>query len=280
MTSAVTAVERDGLVFDVRDEGPRDGEVAVLLHGFPQDSRCWSEVAPLLHAGGLRTLAPDQRGYSRGAAPKEVTAYRLEVLAEDVLALLEEAGVARAHVVGHDWGGAVAWLVAGNWPERVASLTVLSTPHPGALSRALRTVDQLRRSWYMAAFQLPFLPERVLAARFRAALGGSGLPADDLERYAVRFRSAEALAGPIGWYRAMPLSRLRAHRVRVPTTYVWGAKDFALGRHAAELTAEHVVGPYEFVELAAGHWLPETRPDECAAAIIARTGAGNTGEPG
>lgn len=276
----ITTFSRSGLTFDVTDAGPLDGEPVVLLHGFPADRTCWHRVESLLHSAGLRTLAPDQRGYSPGARPAGRTAYRLEELARDVLALADAAGYDKVHLVGHDWGGAVAWLVAGNWPERVASLTVLSTPHPGALSRALRTVDQLRRSWYMAAFQLPFLPERVLAARFRAALGGSGLPADDLERYAVRFRSAEALAGPIGWYRAMPLSRLRAHRVRVPTTYVWGAKDFALGRHAAELTAEHVVGPYEFVELAAGHWLPETRPDECAAAIVARTGAGNTGEPG
>jgi pimeloyl-ACP methyl ester carboxylesterase len=122
----------------------------------------------------------------------------------------------------------------------------------------------------MAAFQVPLLPEAGLARSFRSLMARSGLPEDHVERYAARFDSRHALSGPIGWYRAMPLSRLPAHRVRVPTTYVWGSRDFALGRHAAELTAEHVTGPYEFVELRAGHWLPEKHADECAAAIIAR----------
>jgi pimeloyl-ACP methyl ester carboxylesterase len=272
-TERITSFTRDGLTFDVSDGGPLDGTPVVLLHGFPADRTCWHRVETQLHAAGLRTFAPDQRGYSPGARPDGRAAYRMEELAHDVLALIDATGHEKVHLVGHDWGGALAWLVAGNWPERVATLTVLSTPHPGAMSRALRTLDQLRRSWYMAAFQIPFLPELGLASRFRALIGGSGLPRDDVERYAARFDSRRSLTGPLGWYRAMPLSRLPAHRVHVPTTYVWGSRDFALGRHAAELTAEHVTGPYEFLELRAGHWLPEKHADECAAAIIARVGS-------
>ncbi len=266
----VTTFERDGLTFDVTDEGPLDGPVVVLLHGFPADRTGWRRVEPLLHAAGLRTLAPDQRGYSPRAAPTEVAAYRLEELVADVLALADAAGAERFHVVGHDWGGAIAWLLAGNHADRVASVTVLSTPHPGALSRALRTADQRRRSWYMAAFQVPGVPERVLAPRFHLVMARMGLPLDEMGRYAARLARPEALTGPINWYRAAGSSSARAHRVTVPATYVWGSDDPALGRTAAELTHEHVTGDYAFVELDADHWLPETRPAECAAAIVER----------
>ena len=131
---------RDGLVFDVRDDGPAGGEAVVLLHGWPQDHTAWRRVTPLLHAAGLRTLAPDQRGYSRGARPSRPTAYGMRELVADVVALLDQAGVDRAHLVGHDWGGSVAWAVAERHPERLRSLTVLSTPHHRAmaLGRAAR----------------------------------------------------------------------------------------------------------------------------------------------
>ena len=265
--------ERVGLAFEVTDTGPLDGTPVVLLHGFPTDRTSWRRVEPLLHAAGCRTLAPDQRGYSPLASPPGRAEYRLEELVSDVVALVAlvvATGHDRVHLVGHDWGGAVAWLVAGNHPERIASVTVLSTPHPAALARALSKPDQLRRSWYMGAFQLPWLPERVVAARFTSLLERGGLPTDDVQRYAAHLARPQSLAGPINWYRATGSSHVRARRVAVPTTYVWGDRDFALGPLAAELTREHVTGPYEFVELSAGHWLPETRPDECAAAVVAR----------
>ena len=269
-TDRMAILRHQGLVFDVTDAGPADGTPVVLLHGFPQDRSSWDRISGRLHAAGMRTYAPDQRGYCAGARPPGTAAYRLEHLVGDVIALIDATGHDRVHLVGHDWGGGVAWLVAGNHPDRVASVTVLSTPHPAALSRALRTFDQLRRSWYMAAFQVPVLPERLVAAGFRSVMVGSGLPSEDAERYAARLARPEALRGPISWYRAMRSSTVRAHRVAVPATYVWGSRDVALGRHAAELTREHVTGPYQFVELDATHWLPETRPDECAAAIISR----------
>ena len=269
-TDRLTTLQHESLVFDVTDAGPADGTPVVLLHGFPQDRSSWDRISERLHAAGMRTWAPDQRGYCAGARPPDTAAYRLEHLIGDVIALIDATGHERVHLVGHDWGGGLAWLVAGNHPDRVASVTVLATPHPAALSRALRTVDQLRRSWYMAAFQVPVLPERVVAAGFRSVMVGSGLPIEDAERYASRLARPEALRGPISWYRAMRSSTVRAHRVAVPATYVWGSHDVALGRHAAELTRDHVTGPYEFVELDATHWLPETRPAECADAIISR----------
>ena len=145
--AVLTGFERDGLVFDVRDGGPRDGEVVVLLHGFPQDSTAWSQVEPILHAAGLRTLAPDQRGYSPGARPGGVAAYRLKEVSADIVALLDAAGVERAHVAGHDWGGAVVWDVTQRHPGRFRDAVVVSTPHPSALAWSFTHSLQAARSW-------------------------------------------------------------------------------------------------------------------------------------
>jgi pimeloyl-ACP methyl ester carboxylesterase len=266
---------RAGLTFDVRDEGPAGAReptgTVVLLHGFPQDSTSWADVVPALHEGGLRTLAPDQRGYSPGARPRERSAYRMRELARDVEALLDAAGVERAHVVGHDWGGAAAWAFAGAHPDRTASLTVLSTPHPGALAWSFTHSSQGLRSWYMAAFQLPRLPERLVTRGLADQLAKTGMPREQAEHYAERMGAPGAAAGALGWYRGMAASRAdRIGPITVPTTYVWGRRDFALGRAAAQATGRFVAAPYLFVELEAGHWLPETRPGEVARAILAR----------
>lgn len=271
-------VTRDGLVLDVLDEGPPDGEVVVLLHGFPQDATTWGRVTPLLHRAGLRTLAPHQRGYSPGARPRRVCAYDVSELVQDVVALIDGAGAERVHLVGHDWGGAVAWAVAQRHPERVASLVVLSTPHPAALGWAMRHADQLRHSWYVLAFQLPLLPEVLLAALLRSgALERWGVPADDARRYAARLGRASALRGPLNWYRAAFRQALRggalaASGVTVPTTYLWGRRDPFLGRVAAERTGRHVSGDYRFVEVPAGHWLSEREPDLVAREVLQRAG--------
>src|SRR5579859_1629011 len=144
-------------------DGPED--VAILLHGFPQDRRCWDRVTSALAEGGYRVLAPDLRGYSPGARPAARSAYRNSQLAADVLALADAAGAERFHLAGHDWGAALAWYVAGRHPGRVRSLAALSVPHPQAFVQALMSSSQLARSWYMAAWQLPWLPEQLLSRR-------------------------------------------------------------------------------------------------------------------
>ena len=163
---------RDGLTFDVRDAGPPDGEPVVLLHGFPQDAAAWDAVSPSLHQHGLRTLAPDQRGYSPMARPRGRKHYTLRETTGDVLALLDAAGLESAHVVGHDWGGMVAWALGAWHPDRVRTLTVLSVPHPAAMAKAMVTSTQALKSYYMGLFQLPLLPERLLLARGGKALRG------------------------------------------------------------------------------------------------------------
>ncbi|WP_433337476.1 alpha/beta fold hydrolase [Spirillospora sp. CA-294931] len=274
-TDRITSFERDGLVFDVVDQGPLDADIVVLLHGFPQTARSWERLAPLLHASGYRTLAPDQRGYSRGARPRGRFAYRLSELVADVLALVEAAGPGgrKVHVIGHDWGAAVAWTLAATRPDVVATLTALSVPHPAAFTRALLTSRQFLMSWYMYFFQLPWLPElslRQLDRRARArVVAGLAVRGQD-EAGALRdvdfLMTSGALTPALNWYRAMPFNppgRLAA--VTVPTLYVHSDEDPALSRKGAELTRRFVTGPYTFHTLPGiGHWIPEQAPDEVA----------------
>lgn len=276
----VEQFRRDGLVFDVVDEGPGDGDAVVLLHGFPADGSSWGRVTPHLHAAGLRTLAPDQRGYSRGARPARRRDYVLDELVADVVALMDTAELDTAHVVGHDLGGTVAWGLASAVPHRLRSLTVLSTPHPAAFVQAIGSSDQAMRSWYMLAAQLPVLPEVTLRRRLGRQLRRSGLSALDAARYAARMAEPGALSAALNWYRAMPwaMRSPTVRRIGVPTTYVWGNRDVALGRRGAELTVDFVTADYRFVELDAGHWLPEEHADEVAPHVLERV-RGSHAEP-
>ena len=266
---------RGDMVFDVTDGGPPDGEPVVLLHGFPQDRTAFDRLAAALHSAGLRTLAPDQRGYSPGARPVGRPHYRVRESTEDVLALLDAAGLERAHVVGHDWGGAVAWAMGAWHPDRVTTLTALSTPHPAAMQKAVVRSDQGLRSWYMGFFQLPFVPEAALLARRGAALRrmlrNGGLPEEKVDHYVERMREPDALSAALNWYRALPWSgRDPVGTVRVPTLHVWSTGDTFLGRAATEASAGFVDAPYRLEVLEdVPHWIPELAAEENAELITA-----------
>jgi pimeloyl-ACP methyl ester carboxylesterase len=260
--------QRADLTFDITDAGPADGEVVVLLHGYPENRTSWDAVTPLLVDAGFRVLAPDQRGYSPRARPTGRKAYTADNLVGDVLALADAAGAERFHVVGHDWGGAVAWYAAMWHPDRVATLTSLATPHPTAFARSILTSTQFFRSWYFFFYQLPRLPEWTASSRFgkprfRDTLLRSGLPPEKLEAYMAVLDQPGAMTAAINWYRAVPFTPpSRQQPVSVPSLYVYGAGDFALGRRAAELTGRYVTGPYRFEVLdGVSHWIPEEVPD-------------------
>jgi pimeloyl-ACP methyl ester carboxylesterase len=267
-------VHADGLVLDVTDTGPLDGEPVVLLHGFPQRATSWGAVSAHLHAAGLRTYALDQRGYSPGARPRSRFAYGVEALRGDVLALVDAIG-GPVHLVGHDWGAAVAWDVAGHAPERVRSLVAVSVPHPAAFLRSMTRSGQALRSWYMLAFQVPLLPEWLLTHHPERFLKKFRMTDEMVAAFRREIVADGALRGGLGWYRSLPTLRPGSvsGRVTVPTTYVWSDDDAALGRKGAELTERYVRGPYRFeVMTGVSHWIPEERPAELAALVVDRVG--------
>ena len=223
---------------------------------------------------GYRVLVPNQRGYSPGARPAGRRNYAFDRLLGDVLAFADAAGAERFHLVGHDWGGAVAWGMAARHPDRVLTLTSLSMPHPRAYRRAMLTSDQPLRAWYILLYQLPRLPEMMvtqpaLAKTFRGALVGSGLSEARADEY-LQFMQAGAIKPAVDWYRALPLIPPETFRpVDVPTLYVYGAQDRWLGRRAAELTARYVRGPYRYEVLSEeGHWLPEEAPEAVGGLLL------------
>ena len=259
---------RPGLRFEVVDSGPTDAPTVVLLHGFPQQPSSFEVVASQLNAAGLRTLTPSQRGYTEQRGPPG-GGTRIAATDADVVALLDTRPCP-AHIVGHDWGGPKpGGAAAGSRPGRFVDSAV--TPHPAAFVKSLWTSKQGMVSWYMALFQLPVLPEALARRTAAKSLQDGGLPADFADRYADAMAEPGALTGALNWYRGLPFSmRQPLGSIKVPTSYVWGRHDVALARAAVELTADYVVGPYEVVELDAGHWLPETQPDAVAAAVLAR----------
>lgn len=272
--------QRDGLTFDVRDSGPTDGPAVVCLHGFPQDGTAFDALTPLLVAEGLRVLVPDQRGYSPGARPAGRSAYVLREVVADVVALLDAAGVEQAHVIGHDWGGVVAWTFASREADRTLSLTALSTPHPAAMIRSIVRSSQALRSSYMAGFQLPRLPERLLladdGARLRRALLTSGLAPDRADHYTRRMLEPGALTAALNWYRAIPFGRgYGAGIVHVPTAFVHGRRDPFFAPAAVRETGRYVRGPLRVVGVDSGHWVPEQDPGRTARVALSQLARAN-----
>jgi pimeloyl-ACP methyl ester carboxylesterase len=262
-----------GLVFDARAAGPADGELVLLLHGFPQTSLVWRQQLEALGDAGYRAVAPDQRGYSPGARPVDVGEYRAERLVGDVLGFAAALGAPTFHLVGHDWGGAVAWQVAGRHPERLRTLTSVSTPHPAAFRRSIEGGEQRERSGYMLFFRTPDAEPFFLdndAAVLRSLYSASALPEDAAAEYIRVLTEPGALTGALNWYRAADVGLVDGlGPITTPTLYVWSTNDPALGRDAAEATAGHVDGPYRFEVLdGVSHWIPEEAPDTLNALLL------------
>lgn len=266
---------RNGLTFDVRDAGPADGPVVVLLHGFPQYNDSWDAVIDRLTAAGYRCLAPNQRGYSPGARPSRRRDYRMSELVADLGALIDASAARRVHLVGHDWGAAVAWAAAAEIPERLATVSPVSVPHPGAFIKSFTNSRQGLASWYMYAFQLPRIPEWSMLRRNGRLLANSlrqaGQTPAAAERDARAMSEPGALTAAINWYRAIPLSNLRTttQKVSVPTLYVWSDQDVALMPKAAHNTGRYVSGEYRFEILpGVSHWIPDEQPDKLADLLL------------
>jgi pimeloyl-ACP methyl ester carboxylesterase len=237
----------------------------LLLHGFPQTRHTWRQVLPALAEADFYAIALDQRGYSPGVRPTGIAGYTTERLVDDVIDIVDAVGASRVHLVGHDWGGQVAWMAAAHHPGRVASLCVLSRPHPAAFARAFDVdPEQASRSDHHRSFQSPEITDvlwRDGSAALRAALSDGGVPEVDIAAYLSVLSDRAALDAALNWYRAAGvrgLSVIDCPDVSSPTLYLWGPHDSSVGRAAAELTAEHVSGPYRFVEVPdSGHFLTD-----------------------
>jgi pimeloyl-ACP methyl ester carboxylesterase len=255
------------LMFDALAEGPAGGELVLLLHGFPQSSHEWRSQLDALGAAGYRAVAPDQRGYSPRARPAGVEQYRAEPLVADVVGMADQLGADRFHLVGHDWGAAVAWHVAGRHQPRLRSLTTVSVPHPAAFAAALGGDDQRQRSSYVDLFRQEGKAEELLleddGTRLRDMLAGSGL-SGDVDTYVRRMREPGAMTAALNWYRAADVAAIEGlGPITMPTMFVWSTADIAIGREGAEATAEHVEGRYRFEVLeGVSHWIPEEAADE------------------
>lgn len=260
-------------VFDALAAGPETGELVLLLHGFPEMSIEWRKELTALAAAGYRAVAPDQRGYSPGARPTDVGSYSIVNLVGDTLGMAEALGHHRFHVVGHDWGGGVAWGVAGVAPDRVLTLTAVSTPHPAALSAALadEASCQHRASAYFDALSAPDASAASLAS---IGVGFDGVPMDAQQTYIQDvIAKPDVLDAALDWYRANVKDRNLTGTigaVTVPTVYLWGTNDATFCRATAEATAQYVTADYEFDAVeGGGHWLPEANADIVTAKLIA-----------
>jgi pimeloyl-ACP methyl ester carboxylesterase len=260
-------IEANGLGFEVWEEG--EGTPVVLLHGFPDTSALWRHQVAALTAGGFRTIAPDMRGRGRSDRPPEVADYALTKIVGDVTGIMDELGVQRAHVVGHDWGAAVAWLVAMLAPNRVDHLVAVSVGAPGAAGPP--TLEALQKSWYRILFLFEGVAED-LAQRndwylLREMLQGGG---EDFDVYISNLSPPGALTAGLNWYRAnLPVDRIIASGsgphlppVTVPTMGVFGTGDRYLTEDAMVRSASKVTGPWRYERLeGVGHFIPLEEPD-------------------
>jgi pimeloyl-ACP methyl ester carboxylesterase len=257
-----------------------EGPLVVLLHGFPEFWWSWRLQIPALVEAGYRVVAPDQRGYAESDKPRDWRDYRIERLAADVAGLIEALGEKDADVVGHDWGAAVAWMVATLHPERVRRLAILNVPHPAVMQRTLqRNPRQLLHSWYMFFFQVPWLPEqlmgrggrRVLEQAYRDARPGA-FTAEDLARYEQALHGPEGFRGPINWYRAALRRSPRATRalyrpIPAPVLVIWGEQDRFLTKEMADPDPRWVPDARVVRLPQASHWVQHDEPERVNALL-------------
>ena len=273
---STTQVAVGGFTFDVRMAGPDDGEVVILLHGFPQTSFEWRHQLRALGEAGFRAVAPDQRGYSSGARPPDVDDYALPLLVQDVIGLADAIGAERFHIVGHDWGAAVAWAVAVAARDRVITANPVSVPHPDAFAAVLNdpTSCQVAASAYFDLFVQPNSEDAFLA-NDHALLRGvyAGIDDEAIAEYVRVLGSKAALGAGLNWYRAnignRTLQGPPVGSVEVPTMFTWSDGDTALCIDGAVLTEQYVSGPYRFEVLeGVTHWIPDLAPDAMSSLLV------------
>lgn len=279
MADSTSVKTRSGLTFTADVAGPIDGPLVLLLHGFPESRYSWRAALPALAAAGYRAVAPDQRGYSPGARPdpKDLSNYAFDNLVNDAIEIVAAAGHEgrRFHQVGHDWGGQVSWGVAAAHPKRLASLTVMSRPHPKSFRRALEKPDgkQKKRSKHHRAFLDAETGKLLLAdnaRRLREGLFGQGVPASAMDEHLSVLGTPDAMEAALGWYRANVGLAADIGMIEVPTLYIWGDVDATVGPDAAYGTGEFVSGAFTMEVLPnVGHFVMDQAPAKATDLLLA-----------
>jgi pimeloyl-ACP methyl ester carboxylesterase len=267
------------LTFDALVAGEKDAPLVLMLHGFAESMHCWEAQAAALADMGYRALAPSQRGYSDGARPdtRDFPSYHIDRLMDDAMAIVAASGHGdrRFHLAGHDWGGSIAWALAERYPARIASLTVLSRPHPNAFNRALAMADgdQAHRSRHHKAFLEPDAADVVLADDckwLRERWAANGMPPQAMTKHLSVLGNKDAMEAALAWYRARGAIRGPLGPINVPTLFIWGDADDTVGRVAAEGTADFIAAPYRFEVLpGAGHFAADQMPDRVSELMLA-----------
>ncbi len=271
------------LTFDAVIAGEASAPLVLLLHGFAESMHCWDAQVEALAAAGYRAVAPSQRGYSPGARPdpNDPANYHIDRLMDDAMAIVAASGHAdrRFHLAGHDWGGSIAWALADRFPQAIASLTVLSRPHPNAFNRALLGGDaeQANRSRHHTAFLEPGAADVVLAddAKWlRERLAANGVPAAAIAQHLAVLGNKAAMEAALAWYRARGAIRSPLGPIRTPTLYIWGDADDTVGRVAAEGTVDFVAAPYSFEVLpGVGHFAADQTPERVSELMLRHVAA-------
>lgn len=275
-------VEANGLSFNVATSG--EGErLALCLHGFPESSYAFRHQLPLFAKLGYRAWAPDMRGYGKSSRPSGVDAYRMDHLEADVAGLIDASGAKRVTLVGHDWGGMVAWAFASHAARRLERLIIMNAAHPACFLRALRSPRQLLRCWYILAFQIPWLPEKLLGAFGAAAVGRaiahsavdrSRFPKEVLQVYQRNALEPQALTAMLNYYRAIPRTlrepSQRGHSViETPALMLWGERDAALGKELTRETDRYVRDLTLRYLPDVSHWIQQEAPETVNRMIAA-----------
>lgn len=269
-----STIKTNGIRLHVVQAGPKSGIPVVLLHGFPEFWYGWRKQIPALVETGCRVIVPDQRGYNLSDKPKGIRSYRIEELVNDILGLIDALEYEKVNLVGHDWGAVVAWMFANGHPERLNRLSIMNVPHPDVMRRfLLRDLEQIRRSWYVFLFQLPWIPEAGMQRdNWRGAeraLRGSGkihtFTNEDIAKYKGAWSQPGAMTAMINWYRAVMRYQPNMKddsRIRVPTLMMWGTKDFALSHRMARPSMDYVDEGNLIFFPDATHWVQHDAAEE------------------
>lgn len=277
MNNDQTKISLNKLTFDCGVSGDINDELIMFLHGFPETSYVFRDLIKDISAKGFYCIAPNLRGYSAGARPSGKKHYTIDKLATDILIIAQSTGKEKFHLVGHDWGAAIGWKVAHDHPNAVISLSALSVPHPQSFFEAIvNDPDQHKKSRYVRMFQMPFLPEMRMKSNDFALLRKiwRDQTDDEVEDYLNVVMEKGALKAMLNYYRANYRHIKKAGKepmmgdIHVPTLFIWGNKDIAIGPVAVENSHQYMKGDYEYMELEAGHWLIQTRYTDVKDAII------------